>query len=191
MLSKISLASVVLFLGISLSTMGTIAYIADNATLNLGGFFYGFPLVLGGLAFKITELKPILPSQEISPEILALREAHATPTQLQIRRDINRYRYGQEAHLDEALAKVGLSPSDEERPLLIAFRETAIEEAYTLVLEFYSPGLGWDVWEKRREKIERFFGPGIKVTLEQPQDEKVDVFMVRNLEEEQESPEAA
>ena len=100
--------------------VGFIAYATGNATLNLAGLFYGTPILLGGLALKASELKPIPFSQPTAPEILSLREAQATDTQNQIRLDVTRYRYGQEAHLDESLERIGLSPTDEERPLLVA-----------------------------------------------------------------------
>ncbi|MFN6392819.1 MAG: DUF2854 domain-containing protein, partial [Aphanizomenon sp.] len=50
MLGGISLGTVGLTIGSILTITGFIAYFADNATLNLVGFFYGFPLLLGGLA---------------------------------------------------------------------------------------------------------------------------------------------
>ncbi|MFM6278907.1 MAG: DUF2854 domain-containing protein, partial [Dolichospermum sp.] len=117
-----------------LTITGFVAYFADNATLNLVGFFYGFPLLLGGLALKANELKPIPFSQTTTPSILALRKQQATVTQTKIRKDITRYCYGQKAHLDEALAYLGLSPTDDSRPIVTGLRETEINGAYTLIL---------------------------------------------------------
>jgi len=59
MFGKISLGTLGLTVGSILTIMGFIAYGFDNATLNLVGFFYGFPLLLGGLALKANELQPI------------------------------------------------------------------------------------------------------------------------------------
>lgn len=59
MLRQTSLATLGIGLGIILTLGGFVAYFADYATLNLVGFFYGFPLLLGGLALKANELKPI------------------------------------------------------------------------------------------------------------------------------------
>ncbi|MGA9379354.1 MAG: DUF2854 domain-containing protein, partial [Phormidium sp.] len=59
MLRQTSLATLGISLGSILTTVGFIAYFANNPTLNLVGFFYGFPLLLGGLALKGSELKPI------------------------------------------------------------------------------------------------------------------------------------
>ena len=178
MLGKIRLAAVGLVLGSILTVIGFIAYATHNATLNLAGFFYGIPLLLGGLALKASELKPIPYSQSPNAEILALREQQATVTQNKLRKDVTRYRYGQDAHLDEALAKLGLSRTDEERPNLTAIHETVTEGAYTLVLEFDSPLISLEEWQAKQEKIEQFFGPGIRATFSQPQEDHLDLALI-------------
>ena len=178
MLRKISLGSLGMVVGGSLGIIGLCAYIVDKPTLNLVGFFYGIPLLLGGLALKAAELKPIPFSESPSAEIIQLREAQATPTQNQIRKDVTRYRYGQEAHLDESLERLGLSPTDEERPILTALRETETDGSYTLVMEFESPLISFEVWQGTQEKIAKFFGPGIKVNLVQPEEDLIEVALI-------------
>lgn len=178
MLRQISLGSVGLVVGGVLSVMGFAAYALDNPTLNLVGFFYGIPLLLGGLALKAAELKPIPFAQPTSPEVLALRGQQATSTQNQIRQDVTRYRYGQEAHLDSSLEYLGLNPSDEERPILDAIWEEAIDGAYALVLEFESPLIKFETWQQKRDKIERFFGPGLRVELKELPDDRIDLFLI-------------
>ncbi|MCU0523755.1 MAG: DUF2854 domain-containing protein [Elainella sp. Prado103] len=178
MLRQISLGTVGLVVGGILSVIGFAAYAGDNATLNLVGFFYGIPILLGGLALKSAELKPVPYSQPLSPEVLALREQQATSTQNQIRKDVTRYRYGQEAHLDSSLEYLGLSPTDEERPMLLAIREEATDGAYTLVLEFDSPLIDLAVWQKKQEKLDRFFGQDVKVVVSQPEEEQIEVALI-------------
>lgn len=146
-----------------------------NATLNLVGFFYGIPLLLGGLALKVTELKPVPYSQITSDAVAALRDRQATPTQTQIRKDVTRYRYGQEAHLDSTLSHLGLSPTDEERPVLVGIRETEQDGAYTLTLEFDSPYIPLEIWQQKQEKMTTFFGPGVAVAVNQPQEDQIDL----------------
>ncbi|NEP57611.1 MAG: DUF2854 domain-containing protein [Symploca sp. SIO2G7] len=177
MLPRTSLGTLGLVIGGLLTFMGVIAYATDQATLNLVGFFYGIPLFLGSLALKVSELKPVNFSQPTTPAIEQLRKSQATPTQNQIREDVMRYRYGQQAHLDESLERLGLSPTKEERPVLKSLRETEVDGAYTLVLEFASPLIDLEIWQQRRERIERFFGPGIRVDLTQPEEDQVDVAM--------------
>ncbi|MFE4105767.1 DUF2854 domain-containing protein [Almyronema epifaneia] len=178
MLRKIPLGAVLLSVGSVLTLVGFVAYFQERATLNLVGFFYGVPILLGGLALKAAELEPVPFSQPTTPEVEALRSQQATATQNQIRQDVTRYRYGQEAHLDESLARLGLSPNDEQRPVLIGIRETAIENAYALVLEFESPHLDLDTWQRKQDKIQRFFGPGVIAQLDQPAGDRIDLSLI-------------
>ncbi|WP_416673999.1 DUF2854 domain-containing protein [Egbenema bharatensis] len=178
MLRQISLGTLGLVVGGVLSIVGFVAYAMNNPTLNLVGFFYGIPILLGGLALKAAELKPVPFSNPTTPEVLALREAQATSTQNQIRKDVTRYRYGQEAHLDSSLDYLGLDPTDEERPVLEGIHEESVEGAYGLVLEFDSPLISFDTWQQKREKIERFFGPGLRAEVRQLADDRVDVVLI-------------
>ena len=178
MLRKTSLGSVGLVVGGLLTIIGFIAYATGNATLNLAGLFYGVPILLGGLALKASELKPVPFSQATPPKILTLREQQATSTQNQVRKDVTRYRYGQEAHLDESLERIGLSPTDEERPILAGLRETEIDGNYALTLEFDSPLISLERWQEKREKLEKFFGPGIHVEISQPEENLVNVALI-------------
>jgi hypothetical protein len=177
-LGKVPFALLCLTVGGLLTTIGIAAYILDYAALNIAGFFYGIPLILAGLALKITELKPVPVTQPPSPEVSNLRAQQATSTQSQIWQDVTRYRYGQSAHLDSTLKALGLSPTEEERPELIGIYETTRAGAYTLVLEFDSPLIDFEVWQQKQEKMTQFFGPGVQVELSQPGDDQVDVAIV-------------
>ena len=179
MLGKISLGTLGLTIGSILTITGFVAYFADNATLNLVGFFYGFPLLLGGLALKANELKPIPFSQITTPSILELRKQQATVTQNKIRKDITRNCYGQKAHLDIALAFLGLSPSDEERPIVKGLRETEINGAYTLTLEFDSPLITFDTWQQKHEKMTKYFGPNVEVSIKQPSEDYIELTLMK------------
>ncbi len=178
MLRQISLGTLGLAIGGILTILGFVAYGTNNATLNLAGFFYGIPLLLGGLALKAAELKPIPLSQPTSPDIIALREQQATATQNQIRQDVTRYRYGQSAHLDTVLSRLGLAPNDTERPLLKGLRESKIDNAYALTLEFESPLIPLEVWQQKQMKMETFFGPGVRVMVTQPSEASVDLTLI-------------
>lgn len=183
MLRQTSLGTLGLSIGGLLTLTGFVAYANQNATLNLVGFFYGIPILLGGLALKAAELKPIRFSQATPPSVLQLRELKATSTQNQIRKDVMRYRYGQEAHLDSSLESLGLAPTDEERPVLTGLRETEVDGAYTLVLEFDSPLIPFETWQQKREKIEKFFGPDIRVNLTQLEEDCVEVALIATPQE--------
>jgi len=181
-LGRINLSLVLLAVGGVLTVMGFIAYFQDNSTLNLVGFFYGIPVLLGGLALRAAELEPAPYTQPTSPEVLKLREEQATATQNQVRQDITRYRYGQEAHLDVALQKLGLSPSGQECPELSGLHEAEIEGSYALVLEFDSSQLPFSTWIEKKAKIEAFFGPNVRAELSQPVEGQVNLALVTLLE---------
>jgi hypothetical protein len=178
MLRQISLGTIGLIVGGSLTLIGFVAYAADNATLNLVGFFYGFPLLLGGLALKANEIKPIAFSQPTTPAILQLRQQQATVTQNKIRKDITRYCYGQDAHLDRALSFLGLSPTDEERPVVTGLRETEVNGAYGLILEFDSPLIAIDAWQQKQEKMTKYFGPDVEVQITEPETNKIELALI-------------
>jgi len=178
MLGQISLGKWGMIVGGVLAIMGFVAYGVGNATLNLAGFFYGIPIFLGGLALKAAELKPTPYTKQTPPEIIQLREEKATPTQQQLRKDVTRYRYGQQVHLEESLDRLGLSPSDEERPILTGIREEQIDDSYGLVLEFNSSLISWERWQEQHDKIERFFGPNIRAHLSQPQSDWVELALI-------------
>jgi hypothetical protein len=176
MLRKIPLGTVLLVVGGILTLVGFIAYAQENATLNLIGFFYGVPILLGGLALRAAELEPVPYLHLPSETVIALRE-QATQTQEQVRKDVTRYRYGQEAHLDDTLERLGLSPNDTQRPVLSGLYEEQRDGAYTLVLEFNSPYVSFEKWQEKQPKIESFFGPGIVAEVSQPAEKKVELAM--------------
>ena len=168
MFKKISLGSIGLVVGGVLATVGMIAYTTGNSTLSLAGLFYGVPILLGGAALKSSEVKPVSILQATSAETLKLRKTQETSTQKKLREDVSRYRYGIEAHLDEVLGKLGMSPTDEERPVLSGLYEDMNEHgAYRLVLRFDSPLIPFETWEQKQDKLTRFFGPGIVAEVDQ------------------------
>jgi len=182
MLGKISLGTLGLTIGGILTLTGFFAYAAHNATLNLIGFFYGIPVLLGGLALKANELKPV-PFIPSTPEsVLSLRKQKATQTQNQVREDVTRYRYGQDAHLDKALTHLGLEQLGEDFPEVVALREMEIDGNYALIIQFDSPQVPLDVWQQKQQKMVAFFGPGVDVKISQIGDEKIELALITNPE---------
>ena len=178
MLRKIPLGGVLLSIGSILTLIGFVAYFRDMATLNLAGFFYGIPILLGGAALRAAELEPVPYTQTPSDTVVALRDKTATQTQNQVRKDVTRYRYGQEAHLDLALERLGLSPNDKQRPVLSGLREELRDGAYALVLEFESPYMPLDTWKEKHEKIEKFFGPNIRAEIDARPDDCMELALI-------------
>ncbi|MEM9452233.1 MAG: DUF2854 domain-containing protein [Cyanobacteria bacterium P01_E01_bin.6] len=178
MLPRISLGTIGLVGGGILTIIGFIAYFMDYATLNLVGFFYGIPVLLGGFALKAAELKPVPFDPPTSESVLELRERQATETQNQVRKDVTRYRYGQSSHLEDALDHLGLGPTDEERPMLGYLREEDIEGHYSLTLGFYSPLIDLEKWLSKKEKMERFFAPNVHVAIQSPEEEIIELQLL-------------
>jgi hypothetical protein len=181
--NKISLASIGLYVGSILFAVGFWAYAKGNSTLNLIGFFYGFPVLLGAFAFKSSEVTPIPVVVPESEAVLALRNLQETATQKQLRKDVTRYRYGIKAHLDEILEKLGMSPTDEERPVLSGIYEEIsqseeTQEAYSLVLRFRSPLMNFETWQQKQDKLTRFFGPGIVAVVAELENKEVDLKLI-------------
>lgn len=74
MFRRFSLGILGLIVGTTLTIIGFIAYSQENATLNLIGVLYGIPILLGRLALKAKELRPIPFSQPNTPAVSKLRQ---------------------------------------------------------------------------------------------------------------------
>jgi len=180
MLRQVSLGSIGLFIGGILSVVGMISYTTGNSTLSLAGLFYGVPILLGGAALRSSEVKPAKILYPPSESIIRLRKDKATSTQNKLREDVTRYRYGIEAHLDEVFKKLGMSPTDEERPVLVGIYEESAQnsqllEAYSLVLRFNSPLISLEAWQQKQDKLTRFFGPDVMAEVSQPEPQAIDL----------------
>jgi hypothetical protein len=82
-----------------------------------------------------------------------------------------KYRYGDEQHLEEALEGVFLigRPTGLTRrqcPRLKGLREEVVDGNYALVLEFETRnGMTKEQWKERESKFGSFFGPGISAQV--------------------------
>ncbi|GBF99544.1 hypothetical protein Rsub_12350 [Raphidocelis subcapitata] len=180
-ISKISFGSILTPLGVGLLVYGFGAYFlllpgADISSLLL---IYGFPISVLGFALSYAQLAPV--PCKTTKAAFELRATQMTDIQKQVREDVTRYRYGDEAHLEEAIDKIwrfgksgGLPRKS--APVLVGVREETSEGRYTLVLEFESK-LDWAKWEEKQAKFQSFFGPGIEARLAQTE-RGVDVLLV-------------
>jgi hypothetical protein len=170
-IERISFGSILTPVGLGLLSYGFGAFFqmlpgGDVSSLLL---IYGFPISLLGFALSYAQLRPVPCFSQ--PAALPLREGQATDIQNQLREDVTRFRYGDEQHLDEALARIfrfGQQGGLPRRfcPILVAVREEVRDGKYTLVLDFETKeGMEEKEWVSRVEKIQNFFGPGITVEL--------------------------
>merc|ERR1712113_734770 len=91
-------------------------------------------------------------------------ETKATETIKKIKQDVTRHRYGDEAHLDTTVKKLGLVVPGKGYPQLQELREERDEDgelAFTMVWQ--SLDTPYKMWadESRVKRYSTFFGPGI------------------------------
>ncbi len=161
--SLFSPGSWITVLGASLAVFGLFAYATDHPTLNLAGLFSGVPLLLGGLALKSSELPPVPWLRP--PDVQSGTRQTATEVQRRLVKDVRRWRYGQKAHLESSLEALKLWNGDRP-PQLTGLREDDVQGRYQLAMRFQ---LGSDgdhqAWLDKRERLARFFGPGLDAAV--------------------------
>lgn len=161
-----SLGNVVILAGILITILSFAEYLSDSGSEGLNvsglGFVYGIPVFLAGAALKYAEIEPV-PCFS-TPEGEAVFESKATEIIQKVKQDVTRHRYGDEAHLDTTVKKLGLVVPGKAYPQLQELRQEATESgelAFTIVWQ--SLDTPFKMWndEKRRKKYETFFGPGV------------------------------
>eukprot|EP00638_Chattonella_subsalsa_P002182 CAMPEP_0117752212 /NCGR_PEP_ID=MMETSP0947-20121206/11472_1 /TAXON_ID=44440 /ORGANISM="Chattonella subsalsa, Strain CCMP2191" /LENGTH=264 /DNA_ID=CAMNT_0005570813 /DNA_START=293 /DNA_END=1087 /DNA_ORIENTATION=+ len=130
------------------------------------GFVYGIPISLIGCALKYAELEPVPVST--TPEAEKLFEEKATATLKQIKNDVTRHRYGDEAHLETSVKALGLVMPMSDYPQLIGIKETITEDGeLAFGMLFQSKETPYKIWAapEKIPKYETFFGPGVKAEI--------------------------
>ncbi|WP_216923177.1 DUF2854 domain-containing protein [Synechococcus sp. CCAP 1479/9] len=161
----LSPGSLVTVAGAVLTVIGSIAYATDSPNISLAGVFYGVPILLGGLALKSSELPP---AERLTPAA-KLRDLRQQPGNEPLRKllaDVTRWRYGQKAHLESSLEALKLWDEDAP-PQLVAIEELEAGGGYGLRLTIECHGVAYERWQDRRERLGRFFGPGLTADLQQ------------------------
>ena len=160
-----SLGNLVIITGILVTAASFVEYLGESGgdSLNVSGlgFVYGIPIFLAGAALKYAEIEPV-PCVS-SPSGDKIFEEKATETIRKIKQDVTRHRYGDEAHLDSSVRKLGLVVPGKRYPQLKELRqeEAGGELAFTMVWQ--SLDTPYKMWadERRVKKYETFFGPGV------------------------------
>ncbi|MCY4055944.1 MAG: DUF2854 domain-containing protein [Cyanobacteria bacterium MAG CAR4_bin_6] len=164
--------------GTSLAVFGLIAYGTDHPILNLVGLFSGIPVLLGGLALKSSELPPVPWLRPPDARSKGMRQTVATKVQQRVVRDVQRWCYGQKAHLESSLEALKLWREDKP-PQLIGLREDDVQGRYQLTMRFQ---LGSDedsqTWLDKRDRLARFFGPGLEAAVVVIDPRRVDVQLL-------------
>ena len=156
--------SLVTIAGAALTVIGSIAYLGDNANLSLPTIFYGIPILLGGLALKSSELPP---PQRLTPAaaFAKQRQDPANAALSKLLADVNRWRYGQKAHLESSLEALKLWDEDNP-PQLLSVAEQGDDHSYGLELTFALGAVAFERWQDQQQRLGRFFGTGLGAELE-------------------------
>lgn len=126
------------------------------------GFVYGIPIFVAGAALKYAEIEPVPCFSTDAAD--AVFDSKATEIIKKVKQDVTRHRYGDEAHLDTAVKKLGLVVPGKAYPQMRELRQEVTEDgelAFTMVWQ--SLDTPYKMWadEKRRQKYESFFGPNV------------------------------
>jgi len=161
-----SLGNFVVGLGLVVTALSFGEYFSDSLKEGLSlsglGFIYGLPILLGGAALKYAEIEPV-PCFS-TPKGDKIYEQKSTETMEKIKKDVTRHRYGDDAHLDSTVKKLGLILPGKGYPQLRELRQEMTEDgelAFTMVWQ--SLETPYKMWaeETRVKKYTSFFGPGI------------------------------
>jgi hypothetical protein len=181
MLLNIRWAVLLLAVGSVLGFFGGCFYLHEASVPSAIATLLGVPMALVGLGLKGSELPPVTIAAPTAPaDTIATLRAKATPSQTQIFKDVTRYQYGSSVHLEAALEKMGIaSPETDEHPPLLSIQEADIDGAYGLILEFGAlDDVSLDDWKTQEARMTRFFGPDVKVTIDAPTPQTIEVAIV-------------
>merc|ERR1712127_125689 len=160
-----SLGNLVILSGILVTVLSFAEYLNESGGdgLNVSGlgFVYGIPIFLAGAALKYAEIEPVPCFSTPAGAIAA--ENKSTEIISKIKQDVTRHRYGDEAHLDTTVKKLGLVVPGKEYPQLMELREEEEDGELAFTMVWQSIDTPYKMWadERRVKKYETFFGPGV------------------------------
>ncbi len=171
----ISPANLITVTGAVLTVIGIAAYLTGAANLSVPTLFYGFPIFLGGLALKTTELKPV--KKIASESDLTKTKESGAPELAKVVKDVTRWRYGQHAHLESSL--IALKLWDQEKPpQLIEIEELEKDGQYGIRLRFKKEGVSLNRWEEKKDRLGRFFAKGMQAEILASQKDHIDLIIL-------------
>jgi len=161
-----SLGNLVIGAGVLITVLSFTEYLSDSGSEGLNvsglGFVYGIPVFLAGAALKYAEIEPVPCYSNAGAD--AIFDSKATEIIAKVKQDVTRHRYGDEAHLDTTVRKLGLVVPGKAYPQLRELRQDKDENGeLTFTMVWQSLDTPYKMWaeEKRRKKYETFFGPDV------------------------------
>lgn len=160
-----SLGNLIIALGLLVTFASFAEYLNTSSSggLNVSGlgFVYGIPIFLGGSALKYAEIEPV-PAYS-APGADAVFDEKATEIIKKIEQDVTRHRYGDEAHLDTTVRKLGLVVPGKDYPQLRELRKEVVDGELAFTMIWQSMDTPYKMWadERRVKKYAAFFGPNV------------------------------
>jgi len=160
-----SLGNLIVLGGILITVLSFAEYLneggGDGLNVSGLGFVYGIPVILAGAALKYAEINPVPCYSNTAADNIF--EEKGTEIIKKIKQDVTRHRYGDEAHLDTTVKKLGLVVVGKAYPQLRELRQDVEDGELSFTMVWQSLDTPYKMWadEKRRQKYETFFGPGV------------------------------
>ena len=154
-------ANLIIITGGSLSIIGMTAYFTDSVNLSVPTFFYGVPIFLIGLALKTTEIPPV---NLINKDNFSSNKFNRPEELTNLVKDVTKWRYGIQAHLESSLEALNLWNFDNP-PQLLELEEITKDEKNGLRMHFDINSVPKEDWIKKKDRIERFFAKGLESEL--------------------------
>ena len=151
-------ANLIIIAGGSLSFIGMTAYFTDSVNLSVPTFFYGVPIFLIGLALKTTEIPPVF---LINKEKFSSNEFNRPEELTNLVKDVTKWRYGIQAHLESSLENLKLW-NFENPPQLLELEEITKDDKNGLRMHFAINAIPPEDWIKKKDRINRFFAKGLE-----------------------------
>tara|TARA_B100000674_G_scaffold52221_1_gene36074 strand:+ start:4244 stop:4774 length:531 start_codon:yes stop_codon:yes gene_type:complete len=151
-------ANVITITGGTLSFIGMIAFFTESVNLSVPTFFYGVPILLIGLALKTSEVPPV---KLLNKELFNLNKFSRPEELTNLVKDVTKWRYGIQAHLQSSLEVLKLW-SEENPPQLIELEEVTRDEKNGLRMHFEINSVPIEEWTKRKDRLNRFFAKGLE-----------------------------
>jgi hypothetical protein len=164
-----SLGNLIVISGILITFLSFAEYLSDGGGEGLNvsglGFVYGIPVFLAGAALKYAEIEPV--PVFATPESDRIYEDKKTEIIDKIKKDVTRHRYGDEAHLDTTVKKLGLVIPGKAYPQLRELRQEEIDGELAFTMVWQSLDTPYKMWadERRIKKYESYFGSGVKAEV--------------------------
>ena len=158
MKNSYSPANIITIIGGSLSFIGMTAFFTESVNLSVPTFFYGVPILLIGLALKTSEVAPV---RLINKEVFQTDKFNRPNEITELVKDVTKWRYGIQAHLESSLEVLKLWNEDNP-PKLLELEEITMNDRNGLRMHFQINSVPIDDWIKRKDRLNRFFAKGLE-----------------------------